>query len=191
MMKHFRLKSAVKAHLGLTLFVSSCSIIGCAGLGMGYATRYQKEMSDETDLWGGYVKNADYETQIDLFIGTESPFGFARLVLIPPKQKPLLGLAHYSAPESVELYKRNLNNWTNLRGILFTGSLIRPRSLKKEGAMAWGAGLSIYGEVLDGEFAGTVVDISDLSSYVGKEIDGLILLKPDPRLLKKVEGIQD
>lgn len=154
------------------------------GIEIGFLTQYEKGVTQNSKLWGGYKPEGKYEIINPVFIKKIELHGTTRKVLVPARKGKALGLMIYEAPYSIENYLSEKFKWPQVIGVLDKGTTIVIREIKKEGAMFWGSSISVIAEVLKGEHSGSIVDISDLSLTIDAA-KSPFPLKPDPQVLKR------
>ncbi|MBI4560157.1 MAG: hypothetical protein HY706_21390 [Candidatus Hydrogenedentes bacterium] len=161
---------------------------GCGGFWLGTLTEYKIDRSNKDKYWGGYESGATYVLVQDVWLVEHEDWS-KRLVLTPISQpgEKRPGLMRYGSHEwTREQYERDPAAFPMIRGIVSQGTRIRVTRVFEHGALVWGSGIFLFGEVLDGSHKGTEIDVTDLS-MLGEELkDGPYLLKPDPRLLRPV-----
>jgi hypothetical protein len=145
---------------------------------------HNKDVTPKEDYWGEYKFGQRYELLIDVFLEQANDWS-SRLVLTPPGQLPQ-GAGLYSAPNSITEYQQKHGDWPEVVGIVGTGTQLKCKTLRKHGTLMWGSSITIFAEILDGPYTGQIVDIDDLSTMIDKEYRGIILYKPDPRILREV-----
>ncbi|MEP6664715.1 MAG: hypothetical protein ABJC04_13745 [Verrucomicrobiota bacterium] len=154
------------------LYFGIIFIAGCAN--------FRTDVSKQDSLWLPYHRHTTYVLTEDVFlIKIEKGEGQepSRVVLVPPSDDTR-GSGYYSSPKSIQEYldhsetipkiDAGLTGESVVRGIVRKGTRFSPSVLKKNsGFSLWfGKGhtdITQYGKILDGEFAGTNVELSDVS----------------------------
>jgi hypothetical protein len=180
-----------------------CVIIVVAVLGLVVyifitgGIHYTSDVSGNEGLWGGYQYQKNYKLLRDVFLKRSSqgmaPWG--RLVLVPEASLKGHPGRHESSPESIAVYEanpqaavvRDLGDFKykiDVVGIVRRGTRLRTIRLDKHKGFSWFFGyvedLTPYAEILDGEYAGKVVDITDISIYYRKKRgEGIFMYRPE------------
>ena len=98
------------------------------------------------------------------------------------KRDPMWG-----GPTTAEAYRADPQKWPEMMGLVETGTRVRCTKLRRNVAVFLDVEQHVFfGEILDGPWKGTTVDLTELSVYVKP---GQWLLEPNPRfLIKEAEG---
>lgn len=173
------------------------TLIGCDRL-------TKEEVTSDSPLWGGYSQGSVYELKQNVFLlKLEDKKDGARNALSPE------GLfdhpnRFYTVPRTIEKYKQEGGKLTEADlvvgrayqlptttvEVINTGVNIRCSSLIKYEQWTWFFGkanwVTVYGEILDGSRAGTLVDLTDLSirNSIQVQSEETAIYQPNQRLLK-------
>jgi hypothetical protein len=167
----------------IVLFTCSTSCLG----GLDYvwlrATASKKDVTDREDLWGDFRYGGVYRLKYDFFLRPTSGDWGKRLYLGRTSELPGSG----SAP-SVDEYMANPGNWPDIQGVVDAGFRVKCVKLYSFGAPGFGRSLFLMGEILDGQFQGTTLDVSGLSRWGDAEEGpkGLLLPELDARLVEEL-----
>ncbi len=153
---------------------------------------FARVVTDDVNLWGDYKHAGVYITLTDVFLleasgcwRTDLTQGSA-LALVPPNDERRLGLMLFSAPKSTERF--DPEKWTNVLGVIPTGTKFRTTTLIEHGVVDITSSLDAYAAILNGEFSGSIVNITDLSDILPFDVDSPdpLLKGPDLRILAPV-----
>lgn len=178
------------------LVVVVLSLVGCTRLS-------KEEMPSNSPLWNGYVQGYTYEVTQNVFLlKLQDEKKGVRYALSPDGS-----IEHpnrfYTAPKSLALYEqqggkvsetdlvagRAYQIASTTVGVIKANTRIKCTSLKKYQQWSWFFGsaswVTVYGVLQDGAYAGTEIDMTDLSIersvLAGNE--EIAAYKPNPRLL--------
>ena len=184
----------------LIVVVAVCTLIPIAFKLLLIGFHSTEDATENLELWGGYQPETEYVLVRDVFLqGTSADMAGRRLVLVPEGESGL-GIRFESAPETVAAFRedpeqavKDAGLWfQKVHGIVEKGTKLR--TMKLEHHQGWSAffgsvqTLTPYAEILDGEFAGKKVDLSDVSWFFGKKEDfGVIRYKPEEKLLQAIK----
>ncbi|MDF1851963.1 MAG: hypothetical protein P1U85_14075 [Verrucomicrobiales bacterium] len=184
----------------LIVVVAVCTLIPIAFKLLLIGFHSTGDATENLELWGGYQPETEYVLVRDVFLqGTSADMAGRRLVLVPEGESGL-GIRFESAPETVAAFRedpeqavKDAGLWfQKVHGIVEKGTKLR--TMKLEHHQGWSAffgsvqTLTPYAEILDGEFAGKKVDLSDVSWFFGKKEDfGVIRYKPEEKLLQAIK----
>lgn len=195
------LRRMVKSHftlLSLALVLTGCSI------------NFSHNYRGESRFWGGYEAGKIYILKRDVFvmkIDANDGLAGSRLALVPEREFQLG--RHYSAPTSVEAYRRDpvgahtyrdpvmeyafqLTNTSicvldKVYGIAAAGVRLRPTRIERNcGLNTWFGChdvLTPFAKILDGPIEGHEVDITDVSDYYQINESGPFVYRPITPLL--------
>lgn len=150
---------------------------------------YEKDVSNRQDLWGGYTKGQRYILLHDVFLRKED-LGFKyRIYAGVPLQELVRGNCFllYCAPETIEAYAESPDRWPLIIGIIKSGTEIECTKVLGWGTLMWPMSHAVYATIIDGPYAGKLIDISDLSC-TRDDCKGNYVSYPNPRLLKETES---
>lgn len=142
------------------------------------------EIAPGNPEWGGYVYDAAYDLQVDVFLADMKYNSHGPALAPGPelgsrKRDPMWG-----GPTAVAEYEANPEKWPKMTGVVHSGTRLRTTRMRKE---VWSKNgpepFVVYAEILDGPFAGEKVEITELSLHVEC---GAWPLKPDERLLTQI-----
>jgi len=177
-----------------------------ASLLMSGCDRVSKEdASNDVELWGGYASKAVYALKENVFVLKLDDDWKGERYALSPEGRFKHPTRFYSVPFSINKYKekndqmppenvvtgRSYDVPTTTVGIAEKGTRIMCTKVIKYyvSTLFFGnaRGTMIFGEILDGRYAGTLVDLSDLST--GKKIsfndEPISVYTPIPQLLQK------
>jgi hypothetical protein len=171
--------------MGRTLISLIMLLFVIAGL---QGCRSTGDVSDRDALWGGYKRGDVYTLHnFDVFLMQRpSILGLGgELMFVAPSSINLPGPRHLDAPETVQAWQSGnsvTQDASRVIGVVQKGTRIQAARLDlvKEWSPMFGSttGLDIWGEVLDGPFAGRKALLVSLSDFAGRSPDGLILYAP-------------
>ena len=151
----------------------------------GPIAAFVKDVSERSDLWGGYRYNGIYKLKLDVFLIENSDYPTPnKLVLVAPRNatRGIYDLFN-SPPMSIKEYLKDKSKWEDVISIVRKNTRIKCTRLLKYITIGYGNSLYIQAVILDGPMAGKKVEIGDLSlSKFNKEVN-LYLLSPNPKLL--------
>ena len=167
------------------------------------------DMTEDESAWFGYHNKAIYQLQRDVFlIRVDWGLDPERLALTPDSSlNQVMGL--YIAPTTIEAYEKDPESskirtfrgqryYIDVAGIVRAGTKIRCDRLLLNTAYNWWFGkqtdYTVYATILNGAFAGNLVDIDDISTFCdvtrtgcnSRDARGRIRRTPDERILKNV-----
>lgn len=168
----------------------------------------KEDASNNAELWGGYSAQAVYALKEHVFLLKLDDDWKGQRYALSPEGRFKHPSRFYSVPFfSIEKYKRERGQMspqeivsgrsydvpTTVIGIVEVGARIKCTKVIKYyvNTLFFGEahGTMIFGEILDGKYAGTLVDLSDLSA--GKKITyrnaPVTVYAPIPQLLTKRE----
>jgi len=117
-----------------------------------------------------------------------------RFVLVPEASLDRHCGRHESSPKTIAAYKKNPRTASIVKsgdyeypivvvGIVRKGTRLRTSRLDKHTGLSWFYGhvetLTPYAEILDGQYTGEKVDITDISYYYQKDDKGIFMYKPE------------
>jgi hypothetical protein len=157
---------------------------------------YTSNVSSKPELWGEYKYQRNYVLLRDIFLQRSSqgmaPHG--RYVLVPEASLDRGCGRHESSPNTIAEYEKNPRAASIVKsgdneypidvvGIVRKGTRLRTSRLDKHTGISWFYGhvetLTPYAEILDGQFAGKEVDITDISYFYQKDDKGIFMYKPE------------
>lgn len=179
----------------LCLGVAALILVGCDRLS-------KENVPANSELWGGYAKGTVYELKQDVFLlKVEDDREGVRHALSPEGNFDHPN-RFYTAPKSIKEYKvvGRVPSDQQVTGsayqlpttaieVIKGGTRIRCVGLTKYSQWTWFFGRAnwtmVQGELLDGSYTGTIVDLTDLSirrkvDVLGEEV---ATYEPNPRLL--------
>ncbi len=123
------------------------------------------DVSSDNDLWGGYDYQEEYTLERDVFLMLLR-YDENRLTLVPKRP----------------------SQDTSYKGVIRKGTRLQTYKLERHFVYSlfiggYGTGLIPYVKILDGEFAGTIVSIEDISIFY-KE-DGIFKYRPEELLISR------
>lgn len=146
------------------------------------------DVSDRDALWGGYKRGEVYTLHnFDVFLMQRAPIlGLGgHMMFVAPSSINLPGPRLLDAPESIEAWRSGNfapQHTSRVVGVVQKGTRIQAARLDlvKQWSPMFGSttGLDIWGEILDGPFAGRMALLVSLSDFAGRSPDGLILYEP-------------
>lgn len=155
-----------------------------------------------SELWGGYTQGAVYELKQDVFFIKVEDDREGMHHALSPEGNFDHPNRFYTVPKSIERYKAGgrvpsdelvtgsaYQLPTTTIGVIKGGTRIRCVALTKYSQWTWFFGranwTTVQGELLDGPYAGTIVDLTDLSIRRNVEVLGekVAIYEPNPRLL--------
>ena len=166
--------------LYIFMFFVGINILGCHP-NIQLMGEYDKDVTHKKNYWGGYVPNQEYKVKTDLFLNTVLR-GDKRLAAIVPPGSYHQCARYYSAPNTVAEYLDRPNRWPITIGIIEEGTLIKCTMIRKSGAWLWPAGISVWGQILNGPHKSVVVELHDISDYMENGT-----YSPDKRFLREAE----
>jgi|OpeIllAssembly_1097287.scaffolds.fasta_scaffold964903_1 hypothetical protein len=165
---------------------------------------YTSNVSNNADLWGEYKYQRNYVLLRDVFIQKSSqgmaPHG--RFVLVPEASFGRHCGRHESSPKTIAEYEKNPRAAAIVKsgeyefpidvvGIVRKGTRLRTSRLDKHTGFSWFYGhvetLTPCAEILDGQYAGKKVDITDISYYYQKDGKGIFMYKPEDGVITLAE----
>lgn len=162
------------------------------------------DASNDSRLWGGYQHHKEYVLIKDLFLMKVSG-GMAqsgRLALVPARSDKKRG-GYYDSPETIIAYEADPKNAAiidlgdgasyriDVVGILRKGTRLRALRLDRhDGWSLWTSGstttLTPWAEVLDGEYVGKEVDLTDVSDFTTlPKVDDIFVYEPEKLLIEE------
>jgi len=149
------------------------------------------------ELWGGFEYQKDYELIADIFLIKVSSALEPKRLALSPEGKLFQEAGLYETPKTIENYKKDTQGVaTNVVGIVNTGTRIRSKLLhQNKGFTLWFGfhnGLTRYAKIIDGPYAGNIVEIEDIGRFCRDKCDRQhdpILKEPDPRLLREIPPV--
>lgn len=166
----------------ISLVLLLCIIAGIQGCSS------TDDVSDRDALWGGYKRGEVYTLHnFDVFLMQRQIFpGFrGKIMFVAPSSIKLPGPRHFDAPESVQAWRSGNfepQDASRVVGVVQKGTRIQAARLDlvKEWSPMFGSttSLDIWGEVLDGPFAGREALLLSLSDFAGRSPDGVVLFEP-------------
>ncbi len=166
----------------------TCSFIyGCLP---GPIATFVSDVSNNKKLWGGYQLSGIYQLKLDMFLMNNGDYPTPnKLMLVAPRNatRNIYDLFS-SSPNSVAEYLENKSEWKEVIAIVKKGTRLKCIRFLKYIAIGYGSSLYIHTKIMDGPFAGKVVEVGDLSISTFNKNLGLFLLSPNPKLLS-FEGI--
>lgn len=159
---------------------------GCAP---GPIFTFKNAIGEKSELWGGYTYQGVYSLQQDVFIREGSIFTSKQLlhdakILVPPTMVKQGGL--YSAPESIKIFNANPEKYPSVIGVVKSGTNISCSKIIEYTPVGYRNSLYIYATILDGQFEGNLVEISDLSLFHSKSAKDIHLKMPNKAFLSLV-----
>lgn len=152
------------------------------------------------DLWGGYEPDSEYVLVDDVFLQRASGGMAGKRYVLLAEGSLRLGIRHESAPETIESYEANPKEAAREAGIpsRWVIGIVREgtklRLVQLEHHKGWSAffgsvaTLTPYAEILEGEFAGEKVDLTNISWFFGEKEDfGVHRYKPEEKLIQVSE----
>ena len=142
-----------------------------------------KDAPSSSDLWGGYASGNEYELLSDCFMASVSDgLDGRRLALLPPGEIWDPSQIH-SSPKSISSWQQSpTNEYTDILGVVTSGTVVRCSRLRVNTGWHWWCGsyrtATVYASVMNGEYSGKEVDMTDMSVY------GEIERAPNPAVLK-------
>ncbi len=161
------------------------------------------ETSRDSPLWGGYQNHIAYLLVKDVFMMKVSG-GMAksgRFALVPARADRKRGGFH-SSPDTIAAYEADpkegsISSATGTKlyvvGIVRKGTTFRTIRLEKhDGWSLWTGGstktLTPWAEIVDGEYAGMEVDITDVSDFTRlPKIDDIFVYEPEKLFIKATD----
>ena len=163
----------------------SAQMVGCVNFGL--------QGRADSPNWGGYSPRLRLQVLQDSFVARVSDgFEGTRHALIPQGRVWIPARLH-PAPETVECWRKGTDNgWhfpgIDIVGIVLAGTVVEIHHVRVNRGWSWGGGghciAVVYAKVADGEFAGQLVDMSDMSVLR----DHGRTRGPNPTLLEPVPG---
>jgi hypothetical protein len=166
----------------ISLVLLLCIFAGLQGC------RSTDDVSDRDALWGGYKRGDVYTLHnFDVFLMQRRfVLGLGgKTMFVAPSSINLPGPRFLDAPESVQAWQSGNfvpQSAARVVGVVPKGTRIQAARLDlvKEWSLMFGSitSLDIWGEVLDGPFAGREALLVSLSDYAGRSPEGAILYEP-------------
>ena len=137
----------------------------------------------DNKLWGGYAKGQELVLRHDCFLAKVSDgIAGARFALLPPGEFWDPSQIHSSPRSVVEWRKAGTNAHPDVVGVVPGGTVVKCSRLRTDRGWHWFVGAysvaTVFASICDGEYAGTEVDMTDMSVF------GPIERTPNPVLLK-------
>ncbi len=181
-MEFFQLKPT------LLLLSLSVSINGCIS--------FSRDVSHSDSLWGGYNHQKEYKLLRDVFLmRVNTGLLMSKKLVLVPEGSLNRGLGrHNSSPDSIAEYKKtpkessvikgtNYQYSLDVVGIIPVGTRFKCTKLKFRSGWTFMTGsvkdLTPWAKILDGPFAGTSVDITDVSIYYRENKGDVFKYKPE------------
>lgn len=164
------------------------------------------DASNSTELWGGYAAQAIYRVKEDIFLVKLDDDWEGHRYALSPEGRFRHPNRFYSVPISVEQYKQKRGQIsreetisgaayqvpTTVIGVVEAGARIRCIKLLKYYQWTWFFGEArwtmVFAEILDGQYAGTLTDVTDLSVRIKYEKEHVAVYDPIPQLLRRANG---
>lgn len=168
------------------------------------------DVTRDASAWFSYKHRDIYEIHRDIFlIRVETGLDLKRFALTPDSAlRQVAGL--YIAPRSINGYEKDpegskVRTYRGRRyevdvvGIVRAGTMVQCDQLLRHTAYTlWykkQIDYTVYGTILNGQFAGTLVDIDDISTFCNitlpdcdpRDAQGRIRRSPDERILRKID----
>lgn len=148
---------------------------------------YEKDVSNRSQLWGGYAKDERYILRHDIFL-RKKDLGFKYRIYagVPPRELTWDNRSpkRYGAPPSTEAYMESPEQWPLIIGIVKAGTQIECTKVLGWGTLMWPMSHAVYATIQDGPYAGIPIDIHDLS-YVYNDGKDNFVPYPNYTLLQK------
>lgn len=171
-----------------TFAIAGCALAGCVTRpGIGYLGGWDKNVSERTELWGGYVPDAVYRIDHPLFL-LDLPERTNGLALVPGLEVDLPP-GTVRGPTTIEDYESAPRQWRKIKGVVEPGTRVRAFMLRAKGNLRDPGKTRHYvkGRILNGPFQGTVVDLEPVSLYREDPDTGrTVLVGPNNALLTQV-----
>ena len=139
----------------------------------------------DSQRWDGYAKGQKFVLRHDCFLAKVSDgTAGARFALVPPGEFWNPAQVH-SSPKSVAEWRRvGTNDYPDVVGVVPGGTAIECCRLRTDRGWHWFVGAycfsTVFASICDGEYAGTEVDLTDMSIF------GPIERAPNPVLLEPI-----
>jgi len=158
---------------------------GCVVPALVIVSRHDTNVSRKEQSWGGFKRGQVYETRMDVFLERRQFWGKGP-VLAPPNRFPdPLGKMEFEAPPSAGAYHESPERWPMVIGIIKAGTRLRCTEIHKYDTLFQAGVLYPRAEILDGAYAGKMVNIFDLCKSGKRDRKTLTPLSPDTRLLRE------
>lgn len=183
---------------------AAVAIALCHALG---SCEQHADVSDRRALWGGYVRDEIYTLNFDVFLMRKPALLWigGDPILAAPGEVHFPTGRIMSAPYSIPYYQTGehvldelgrlpdssetsdlgfVGSWGHgdVLGIIREGTRLRAKRVRL--TESWSPmfgktkGVTVFAEILDGDFAGKEADLRDLSDFADERVDGLIVYEP-------------
>ncbi len=198
-------QSILKYFLSLFLILSVSSCV---------SFDFKSDVSDQKLLWGGFIKNAEYELKRDVFLikpdnnvliekdGNRISGDLSERLALTPEDNFHLDAGLYSAPDTIKSYEKNpiesvkkdydsFVSVTDVVGIVRKGTIVQFSRVEKTAGYSWWwgfvSGITYYAKITNGSYSGSEVNIEDLSIMSKPSLSEKYITKePNPSLLKLI-----
>ena len=152
-----------------------------ATVSMGACTRLDEPA--DSKLWGGYAKDQVFALRHDCFLAKVSDgTAGARFALLPPGEFWNPAQIHSSPKNAAAWQQAGTCEHPHVVGVVPSGTVVKSIRLRTDRGWHWFVGAydnaTVFASICDGEYAGTEVDMTDMSVY------GPIERTPNPVLLE-------
>ena len=153
-----------------------------------------EDVSAQADYWGGYEQGRIYTLHMDLFLhsGDRAPY-------LVPTGSVNLESRRFDTPQSIEAYKNGQGarggflqfvSSSGIIGVVDKDTRVRVTDVERTDGwnLLFGSAsvTSVYGEILDGEFAGQRVDLTAVSDLAnGGRVNGAFVHAPYCSIFKE------
>jgi len=175
------------------------AIVGCLGLvlaalkgniaGLGFNIR--RDADADSPCWGGYALNARYKLMQDCFLAEVDDGLEGKRCVLLPEGALWFPTRRYPAPASIAQWQTKYSNeWqfssVKILGVVANGIHLECKRLRiNKGWSIWSGRhcvFTIYAKIIDGQFTGQIVDVSDVSIPVHDRASS----RPNPAILKTI-----
>jgi len=165
-----------------------------------YGPSITRDVSLSNDLWGGYEYHKEYILERDVFlIFVTSGMAGDRLALAP--EGAFQGTSYgklFAVPDTIKAYESDPKSAIinrigsdmyvdGIQGVVRKGTRFQTHRLEKHYGYnmfyGYANGLTPYVKILDGEFAGSIATIEDISIFY--EEDGIFKYRPEELLISR------
>ncbi|MEK7635076.1 MAG: hypothetical protein AAB446_01435 [Patescibacteria group bacterium] len=193
----------MKKNLGLKIFIIILVLLTICFVTAFIGFSVKRDVSLSKNLWGGYEYQKEYVLEQDVFLmSLDKLSGTAgeRLAIVPEKSFHGRSFARMnSSPNTIAEYKQNPEKASKIiltdgsfypievKGILKKGTRFQTYKLEEHyqyslfGYDLLDKNLYYYVKIIDGEFAGAIATIEDISFHY--EEDGIFKYEPEELLV--------
>lgn len=146
-----------------------------------------EDVSEDSELWCGYLKEGRYLLIEDVFIRIiDLPLPNKHILVAPREKTKGIYTLQFSSPNTIDEYENNREQWNSVKGIVRKNTRLKCTRLIRYDPFLYPDTLYIYASIIDGPFNGLEVEISELS-ILGPETSSGYLLRPNPKLIVPIE----